>query len=96
VEAGQADLEGAAIVTLGDLLRREVVTTDGRSLGRLYDVRVHLRDGRATVVALAVGRRGLRKRLGGNIERTETADGYVLWEDVLRLEPGRVVVRARS
>jgi sporulation protein YlmC with PRC-barrel domain len=87
-------LEGAAVMTLGELLHRRVVSEDGRSLGRVWDVRVHLRGGRAEVVALAVGRIGIRKRLAGNVERNEIPDDYVQWENVLRLEPGRVVVRA--
>jgi sporulation protein YlmC with PRC-barrel domain len=81
-------------VTVAELLKRRVVTEDGRNLGRVYDLRLHIRDGRARIVALAVGRRGAAKRLDGNVERNETPEGYVAWERIVRVEPGRVVVRA--
>ena len=80
-------------MTLGQLLRSEVVTESGRSLGRLYDVRAQARGGAPRVVALAVGRPGVRERLTGNVERKRTPAEYVPLERVVRLAPGHIVIR---
>jgi sporulation protein YlmC with PRC-barrel domain len=83
-------------VTVGALLGSQVVTEDGRRLGGVYDARLEVRDGRPRVLALAYGAPALRKRLAGSIDRSALPAQHVLWSDVVRVEPSRIVVRRRS
>jgi hypothetical protein len=63
---------------------------DGRSLGRVYEVRGHWeRDGRIVIDELLLGRRGLLRRLRGP---GEDAHG-IAWENVVELDRDRIVVR---
>jgi sporulation protein YlmC with PRC-barrel domain len=76
--------------TLSSLLRRQVVTESGRSLGRCYDVRGELTATRLRITGLCVGRRAWLEHLGvrPHAERT-----VVPWEAVVRIEGDRFVVR---
>ena len=92
-------------VTLAQLLGAQVVDESGRALGRVHDVRA-VRDGepveadqapRYRVEGLIVGRSGLRARLGlTRARRPEPlrSPEPLPWEDVVALEPGRVIVRS--
>ena len=50
--------------TLSSLMRREVVTESGRSLGRLYDLRGDLTTTNLRITGLCIGRRALLEHLG--------------------------------
>lgn len=50
--------------TLSSLLRREVVTESGRSLGRCYDIRGELTATKLRITGLCVGRRAWLEHLG--------------------------------
>jgi hypothetical protein len=92
-------------LTLAQLLHAQVVDEDGRSLGRVHDVRA-VRDDAGDVVGrapryrvegLIVGRRGLRVRLG--LRRARSPEPLrpsepLRWEDVVDVEPGCITVRA--
>jgi sporulation protein YlmC with PRC-barrel domain len=67
-----------------------VVTESGRRLGRLYDLRGEVTPRTLTVTGLVVGRRGLLEHLG-IVERRAA----IPWEDVVRIEGERIVVRDR-
>jgi sporulation protein YlmC with PRC-barrel domain len=92
------------MIRLSEILRSEVVTESGERLGHAFDVRVRRRPGSATdradqqwrVTGIVVGRRGLRERLGsGGLGEAgpRLSEEIVPWEDVIRIEPGRIVVR---
>ena len=72
------------------LLRSPVVSEDGRSLGRIYDVRVEWRDDRLVITSLVVARRGLWERLSGD----HGADDEIAWSRVVAIGD-RVVVGDR-
>jgi sporulation protein YlmC with PRC-barrel domain len=74
--------------TLSSLQRRKVVTESGRTLGRLYDLRGELTPRTLTVTGVVVGRRGWLEHLGV-VRRLKP----IPWEDVLRIEGKRIVVR---
>jgi sporulation protein YlmC with PRC-barrel domain len=76
--------------TLSSLLRREVVTESGRSLGRCYDLRGELSATNLRVTGLCIGRRALLEHLG---IRAQKPHGLVPWEAVVRIEGKRIVVR---
>lgn len=80
---------------LSDLEMLEVITEDGRKLGRVFDLRAHGRPttrGRqeaAAIDGIVYGALGLMERLG-----VRSAKGKVLpWEQVVAVEADRVVVR---
>lgn len=76
--------------TLTSLLRREVVTESGRSLGRCRDIRGELTGTSLRITGLCVGEGGLLDRLGmGGHDRHDT----VPWDAVVRIEGMRIVVR---
>jgi sporulation protein YlmC with PRC-barrel domain len=77
--------------TLSSILHREVVTESGASLGRLYDLRGTVTPRTLTVTGLVVGKRGLLEHLG-IVHRRQP---QVPWEDVVRIEGKRIVVRDR-
>ena len=79
--------------TLSSLLRREVVTEDGRSLGRCYDLRGELTATKLRVTGLSVGRRAWLAHLGA---ASGGARSVVPWEAVVRIEGNRIVVRDDS
>jgi sporulation protein YlmC with PRC-barrel domain len=74
--------------TLSSIQHRKVVTESGRSLGRVYDLRGEVTPRTLTVTGLVVGRRGLLEHLGV-VKRVKS----VPWEDVVRIEGKRIVVR---
>ena len=76
--------------TLSSLLRREVVTESGRTLGRLYDLRGELSTTDLRVIGLCIGRRGLLEHLG---IRAQHPHQVIPWGAVVRIEGKRIVVR---
>jgi sporulation protein YlmC with PRC-barrel domain len=74
--------------TLSSLVRREVVTESGRSLGRVYDLRGEVTPRKLEVNGLVAGKRGFLEHLGV-VERLEC----IPWDDVVRIERKRIVVR---
>ena len=76
--------------TLSSLLRREVVTESGRSLGRCHDLRGELTATKLRVTGLCVGRGGWLEHLGIGPPRAHTT---IPWEAVVRIEGKRIVVR---
>jgi sporulation protein YlmC with PRC-barrel domain len=76
--------------TLSSLLRREVVTESGRPLGRCYDLRGELTQTKLRVTGLCVGRRAWLAHLGIRRHDTQTT---IPWDEVVRLEGKRIVVR---
>ena len=78
--------------TLSSLLRREVVTVGGRTLGLCYDIRAELTGSSLKVTGLCVGKRGWAEHFG--LRRGSRTRGHdpVPWEAVVRLEGDRIVV----
>ena len=76
--------------TLSSLLRREVVTESGRSLGRCYDLRGELSATNLRVTGLCIGRRALLEHLG---IRAQKPQSVVPWEAIVRIEGKQIVVR---
>jgi sporulation protein YlmC with PRC-barrel domain len=75
--------------TLSSLLRREVVTESGRSLGRLYDLRGELTTTNLRITGLCIGRRALLEHLGIRDRKPHT---IIPWQAVVRIEGKRIVV----
>ena len=82
---------------LGELLDREVVTESGERLGRVYDVKGELEEGRLRVAAVVAGTPGILERFGigargkGGARRALRHDhSGIPWERVVRV--GREVV----
>jgi hypothetical protein len=93
------------MMRLSDILGCEVVAEGGERLGHAADVRVRRTagddqdPGRAqwSVTGIVVGRRGLLERFGAVGSKSENPTlphDTVAWERVVRIEPGRVVVRS--
>jgi sporulation protein YlmC with PRC-barrel domain len=76
--------------TLSSILRRQVVTDTGRSLGRCYDLRGELSANQLRITGLSVGRRGLLEHLG---IREQKPRAVVPWSSVVRIEGKRIIVR---
>jgi sporulation protein YlmC with PRC-barrel domain len=76
--------------TLSSLLRRQVETESGRSLGRCYDLRGELSATNLRVTGLCIGRRALLEHLG---IRPQKPHSVIPWEAVLRIESKRIVIR---
>jgi sporulation protein YlmC with PRC-barrel domain len=76
--------------TLSSLLRREVVTESGRSLGRCHDLRGELTATRLRVTGLCVGRGGWLEHLG---IRGHDAHQTIPWSAVIRIESTRIIIR---
>jgi sporulation protein YlmC with PRC-barrel domain len=90
------------VIQLSDLLGSEVVTESGEPLAQhVWEVRAERADGALRLVGLLVGRvafferMGLRHALGQPRRRTRTRPDRsgIPWEAVVRVEPGRIVVR---
>jgi sporulation protein YlmC with PRC-barrel domain len=79
--------------TLSSFQRRKVVTESGESLGRLYDLRCELGARTLRVTALVTGTRGLLEHLGITRRSRTTA---IAWDDVVRIEGERIVVRDQN
>ena len=87
---------------LSDLLGKPVVDEAGEGLGVVHDVAA-VQDGPVVgafgaalrVEALLVGVHGLWSRLGIDV-RTRRATDEVPWDDVLRVEDDRIVVRVEK
>lgn len=71
------------------LVGSRVVDTDGRALGRVFDVHVEERDGRLHVAHLLVGRAGLLARLSLDAGWRRRGED-VAWERVV--DPGEPIV----
>jgi sporulation protein YlmC with PRC-barrel domain len=82
---------------LSELLGCEVLTESGRSLRRVWEVRAEPSGGELRLVGLLVGRFALAQRLGlwpRQPRRASDAAGEgIPWNAVVRLEPGRIIVR---
>jgi sporulation protein YlmC with PRC-barrel domain len=76
--------------TLSSLLRREVVSESGQSLGRCYDLRGEISATTLRVTGLCVGRYGWLEHLG---IRGHDAHQTVPWSAVVRIEGAQIVVR---
>jgi sporulation protein YlmC with PRC-barrel domain len=76
--------------TLSSILRRQVVTDTGRSLGRCYDLRGELSATHLRITGLSIGRRGLLEHLGIREQKPPT---IVPWSSVVRIEGKRIIVR---
>ena len=94
------------VLKLSTLLELRVEDQDGHVLGHVHDVRVQRGSGAGPtepptyrVDGLIVGRRGLGVRLGWRRARGRApvpGDDVVRWDDVLAIEPERLVVRGRE
>lgn len=76
--------------TLSSLLKREVETESGRSLGRCHDLRGELIGSKLRVIGLCVGKEAWFARLGARLHDRHVV---VPWEAVVRIEGRRIVVR---
>jgi sporulation protein YlmC with PRC-barrel domain len=76
--------------TLSSILRRQVVTDTGRSLGRCYDLRGELSATQLRITGLCIGRRSLLEHLGIRDQKPATV---VPWSSVVRIEGKRIIVR---
>ena len=77
--------------TLSSLLRREVVTESGRALGRCHDLCGELTATKLRVTGLRVGPAAWFAHLGA---RKHDSHMTIPWDDVVRIEGERIVVRA--
>ena len=84
------DTGSRALRTLSSLLRREVVTESGRTLGRCYDLRGELTTKTLRVTGLCVGPSAWFAQLGARSHDSHTT---VPWDDVVRIEGKRIIVR---
>jgi sporulation protein YlmC with PRC-barrel domain len=73
------------------LLWRRVRDTDGRFVGRIYDLLGERRGDELRVTALLVGRHSLLVRFGWGLGRGDS----ISWDRVVQLEP-EVVVRPEA
>ena len=82
-----------------EFLNRKVVTESGRKLGHVHDLRAVRHVDRLLITGLLVGRHALLEHFGLGIAhgqagtKLRTAADVVPWEAVVRLAPGKVVVR---
>jgi sporulation protein YlmC with PRC-barrel domain len=89
------------MMRLSELLGCEVVTESGDSLQHVWEVRAERSGGELRLVGLLVGRFAFAERLGlrhwlgqpAELESTRPDREGIPWDAVLRLEPGRVVVK---
>jgi len=76
--------------TFSSLQKRKVVTTSGRSLGRLHDLRGERTATSIRITGLCVGRGGWLAHLG--VTRHDR-HSVIPWDAVVRIEGKRIVVR---
>jgi hypothetical protein len=90
-------VQTSTTLKLSDFELLEVVTEDGRRLGRVFDLRVH---GRPTtkwkppemaIDAVVYGTLGFLERVGVRKASSQT----IGWDQVVALRPGEIVVAAR-
>jgi sporulation protein YlmC with PRC-barrel domain len=85
---------------LSDLLGCEVIGAGGWSHGRVHDLRVCTKGGRAEVEALLVGSPGLKERLLGRGDGKEhphrVGHGFeVPWSEVRSIDAGKITIEER-
>lgn len=83
-------------MNVSDLLGARVRTEDGKSLGRVHDLRSELGARSLRVTGLVVGKWGLLERLGIGAPRSGLrirSHDVVPWKDVVRADRRGVVVR---
>jgi sporulation protein YlmC with PRC-barrel domain len=68
-----------------------VETQSGRPLGKVRDLRAVIGQGRPTVEAIVVGRRGFLEHLGVGKPASHRPNA-VPWESVVKIEGKRIVV----
>jgi sporulation protein YlmC with PRC-barrel domain len=68
-----------------------VETQSGRPLGKVRDLRAVIGQGRPTVEAIVVGRRGFLEHLGVGKPASQRPNA-VPWESVVKIEGKRIVV----
>ena len=78
--------------TFSSLQKRKVETSDGRCLGRCHDLRGELDGTSLRVTGLCVGRTAWLAHLGIRNHERHTV---IPWEDVVRIEGRRIIVRKR-
>ena len=78
--------------TLSSLQRRQVETTAGRKLGRCHDLRGELDGTTLRITGLCVGRKAWLAHLG---IRSHARHSTIPWDDVVRIEGRRIIVRDR-
>jgi sporulation protein YlmC with PRC-barrel domain len=76
--------------TFSSLQGRKVETPSGKYLGRCHDLRGEFTGSKLRVTGLCVGRLAWLSHLG---IRTHDRHTVVAWNDVLRIEGSRIVVR---
>ncbi len=76
--------------TLSSLLRRQVVTESGRSLGHCHDLRGELTTANLRITGLCIGDRAWLQHLGIRASKPQTV---IPWEAVVRIEGKRIVIR---
>ena len=76
--------------TLSSFQKRKVETESGRSLGRCRDLRGELEDSTLRVTGLRVGRTAWLAHLG---LRPPDQPTIVPWDNVVRIEGKRIIVR---
>ena len=79
----------AETTAVSDLIGRRVRDPDGRSLGRVYELRADWRDGQLVVAELLVGRGALLRRLRGPGDSEAPA---IPWSAIAAFEGGEVIV----
>ena len=92
-----------SVLRLSHLLELRVEDEHGRALGHVHDVRVRQVSGSTAtgpptyhVDSLIIGRRGVGVRLGWRRDRFNDSSppgDVVAWDDVLSIDPERLVVR---
>ena len=80
---------------LSGLLNLPVVEESGKARGHVFDVCAARRGNRYQVTALVVGKRGFLQRLGVRPSQLGVNDerDQIPWEQVLRMEKGRIVIK---
>jgi sporulation protein YlmC with PRC-barrel domain len=84
--------------TLSSLIGREIVTEEGRQLGKCHDLRAELTSSTLRVTGLVLGTRGWLEHFGigaqasASPQRVKDND-TVPWEAIVRIEGDRIVVR---
>jgi sporulation protein YlmC with PRC-barrel domain len=76
--------------TLSSLLRRQVETESGSSLGRVHDLRGEVVGSKLRITGLCVGHRAWLAHIG---IRGHDRHTVIPWDAVVRIEGQRIVVR---